>query len=251
MFETALTYLVESDDGVETTLTGSILTLLAWLLIPAIVVAGYFQRALAATNAGEPAPSFGDWGGLFGEGLRAIGVVVAYAALPVVLLGAVLASLLAFTVETTVVTDAGVATDPRAVVEPVASADPGLLGVAVVFGGLALAGVTGLVAWYVLPAALARLAVEGRFGAAFELRELASVVATAPYATGWLLALAVLVVDGAVVGALASIPFLGWALAPFAIFYFTAVAVSLYGQGYREATRAGGREAAGDRRTVA
>jgi len=250
MFETAIRYLAEGD-GVETILIGGLLTLLAWLLLPAVLVAGYFQRVFAATNAGEPAPSFGDWGDLFGEGSRAIAVALAYLAVPIVLLGAVLASLLVFSVETTTVVDSGVPADPGTVVEPAASAGPGLLTVAVVFGGLALAGVTGLLAWYVLPAALARLAVDGRLVAAFEFRELAGIVSTGPYATGWLLALVVLVVDGAVVGALASIPIVGWGVAPFAVFYLNAVAVALYGQGYRDATRREGRTADGERPTAA
>jgi len=251
MFETALKYPVENDDRTETVLIGGLLTLLAWLLLPAVLVAGYFQRVLAATNAGEPTPSFGDWGDLFGEGLKAVAVALAYFALPIVLLGAVLATLLVFSVETTVV-ESGVPTDPGTVVEPATSAEPGLLSVAVVFGGLALAGVTGLAAWYVLPAALARLAVDGRFSAAFELRELAGIVATGPYATGWLLALVVLAIDGAVLSTLASIPIVGWALAPFAVFYLNVVAVALYGQGYREATPGEGREAAdGERPTAA
>jgi hypothetical protein len=48
--------------------------------------------------------------------------------------------------------------------------------VILVFGGLALAGITFLLAWYAPPAALARLAVEDRLGAAFEVRDLGSVL---------------------------------------------------------------------------
>jgi hypothetical protein len=62
----------------------------------------------------------------------------------------------------------------------------------------------------------------------------------------------VLAVDGAVVGALASIPIVGWAVAPFAVFYRNVAAVALYGQGYRDATRRDGPETAdGERRTAA
>lgn len=234
MFETALRYLVESDDRAETILLGGLLTLLSWLLIPAVFVAGYLQRVLARTNAGDPAPSFDDWGGLFWDGLKAIGVALAYFAVPIVFLTAVLASLLVFSVETTVVEES--VTDPGAVAEPVTSVGPDPLSVVIVFGGLALAGITTLLAWYALPAALARLAVEDRFGAAFEFRKLRSVLTSGSYATGWLLALVVLIVDGAVVSGLASIPFFGWALIPFAVFYLNVVTFALYGQGYGEAT---------------
>ncbi|WP_135852819.1 DUF4013 domain-containing protein [Halorussus salinus] len=246
MFETALKYLVDSDDGTETILVGGLLTLFGWLLIPAVFVAGYLQRVLARTTAEESAPSFEDWSDLFAEGLKAIAVVLAYVALPAVLLTAVVASLAIVSVETTVVeSDAGVPTDPSVVAEPVTNVGPDLLSVAVVFGGLALAGISALVAWYVLPAALARLAVEGRLGAAFQFRRLWGVVTTNSYATGWLVALVVLVVGGALVGGLASIPFVGWALVPFATFYLNVVAFALYGQGYREATPADRRETVG------
>ncbi|WP_135824362.1 DUF4013 domain-containing protein [Halorussus ruber] len=239
MFETALRYLVDSDDGTETILVGGLLTLLGWLLIPAVLVAGYLQRVLARTNDGEPAPSFDDWADLFWDGLKAIGVVIAYVAVPIVLLTAVLASLVVVSVETTV--EESVA-DPTTVAEPVTSVGPDPLSVLVVLGGLALAGLTSLVAWYALPAALARLAVEGRFGAAFEFGRLWPVLTSGAYATGWLVALVVLVVGGALVSGLASIPLLGWALLPFASFYLNVVAFALYGQGYRDATGTGRRE---------
>ncbi|WP_276301782.1 DUF4013 domain-containing protein [Halorussus lipolyticus] len=251
MFETALRYLVDGDDGVETILVGGLLTLLGWLLIPAVLVAGYLQRVLARTNAGEDAPSFDDWADLFWDGLKAIGVTVAYFAVPVVLLTAVLASLVVFSVETTVTAEETVA-DPATVAEPVTNVGPDLLTVVIVFGGLALAGITSLVAWYALPAALNRLAVEDRFGAAFEFGRLWPVLTSEAYATGWLIALVVLVVGGALVSGLASIPLLGWALIPFASFYLNAVAFSLYGQGYRDATGTGRRESVeGERQTSA
>ncbi|WP_137285238.1 DUF4013 domain-containing protein [Halorussus salinisoli] len=250
MFETALKYLAESDDGTETILFGGLLTLFSWLLIPVIPVAGYLQRVLVRTNAGDPAPSFDDWGDLFERGLEAIAVALAYFAVPVALLTAVLASLLVFSVETTV-SDSGVPADPASVAEPVTNVGPDPLGVVIALGGLALAAITSLLASYVLPAALARLAVEDRLGAAFEFRKLRTVVTNGSYATGWLVALVVLVVGGGLVGGLASIPLVGWVLAPFAAFYLNVVAFALYGQAYREATRTGRRETAdGDRRTT-
>lgn len=128
MFETAIRYLVDSDDGVETILVGGLLTLFSWLLLPAVLVAGYLQRVLVRTDADDPAPSFDDWGDLFGDGLKAIAVTLAYFAVPAILLTAVLASLLVFSVETTVV-DSSTVTDPATVAEPVTNVGPGLLSV--------------------------------------------------------------------------------------------------------------------------
>ncbi|NHN59387.1 MULTISPECIES: DUF4013 domain-containing protein [Halorussus] len=251
MFETALRYLVDSDDGTESLLIGGLLTLLSWLLVPAVLVAGYLQRILARTYAGDRAPSFDDWGDLLREGLKAIAVTLAYFALPILLLTAVLASLLIVSVENTVL-DSSTVTDPSTVVEPVANVGPDLLSVVVVLGGLALAALSSLAAWYVLPAALARLAVEGRLGAAFQFRKIGAVATSGSYATGWLSALVVHLVAGGLVGGLASIPFVGWALVPFVAFYANTVAFSLYGQGYRDATPTGrGGTVDGDRRVTA
>lgn len=246
MFETAITYLTDGDDGAKTILVGGLLTLFSWLLLPAVFVAGYLQRVLVRTNAGESAPSFDDWSDLFAEGLKAIAVTLAYLVVPLVLLAGVLGSVLVASFETTSVTGPGTVTDPTAAAESTG------LGVLVVLGLLALAGIASLVAWYVLPAALARLAVEGRLGAAFELRKIAAVVTDGSYATGWLVALVVLVVGGALVGGLASIPILGWALVPFVGFYLNVVAFALYGQAYRDATRTGRRRSVeGDRQVSA
>lgn len=236
-FETALTSLTDGDDGVKTILVGGALALFSWLLIPAVFVAGYGQRVLARTEAGEPAHSFDGWGDLFAEGLKAVAVPAAYLAVPAVFMGAVLASLLIFSVETTVV-DSSTVTDPTTVAESVTNASPDLLTV-LVGGGLALSAVTSLVAWDVLPAALARLAVDGRLDVAFELRKIASVVTDGGYATGWLLALVGLVIGGALVGGLASVPIVGWALAPFAMFYANVVAFVLYRMVYRDSTGTG------------
>jgi hypothetical protein len=52
-------------------------------------------------------------------------------------------------------------------------------------------------------------------------------------------------VGGALVGGLASVPVVGWALIPFASFYVNVVAFALYGQAYRDATRTGRRETVG------
>lgn len=249
MFETAIRYVPASDDGTETILFGGVLTLLSWLLLPAVFVAGYLQRVLVRTNAGDPAPAFDDWGDLFGEGLRAVAVALAYLAVPAALVAAVLASLIITSVEVTVVDSVA---DPATVADPVTSTQPGIAGVLVVLGGLALALVATLVAWYVLPAALARAALAGRLGAAFEFRRLAAVATTESYAVGWLVAFAVLAVGGALAGGLASVPVVGWALAPFAAFYLNTVAFALYGQGYRGATRSeAGEPVDGDREVAA
>ncbi|WP_158056251.1 DUF4013 domain-containing protein [Halorussus halophilus] len=236
MFEDALTYLKDSDDAVETVLIGGILSLLGFLLIPVVFVAGYFQRVLRRTSEGDPAPSFDDWEDLFVEGLKAIVVGFAYVLIPAILAVLLVGSTVLFTVST-----AEVVSDPMTTA-PTATDGIGFLGLLALLGAVFVTFAAAIAAWYVVPAALARLAVEGRLGAAFELSKLVPVLRSGSYATGWLVAFVVLVVGGALVSGLASIPFFGWALVPFVAFYVNVVAYALYGRAYGDATHTERRE---------
>lgn len=239
MFQDAITYLKDSDDAVETVLVGGILTLFAWLLFPAVLLAGYLQRVLRRTSAGEPAPSFDDWGEMFVEGLKAIAVGLAYLLVPAVLSLVLIGSTVLFAVPTESVS--GPITDP-VTTAPQATDGVGLLGLLAILAAVVVTLLAWLAAWYAMPAALARLAIERRLGAAFEFGTLAPVLRSGTYATGWLIAFVVLVVGGALVGGLASIPFLGWALVPFVAFYLDVVAYALYGRAYGDATHTERRE---------
>lgn len=232
MFEDALTYLKDGDEAVETVLIGGILGLLAFLLIPVIPIAGYLQRVLRRTSDGEPAPSFDDWGDLFAEGLKAIVVGIAYLLVPAILAVLLFGSIAFVTVSTSEAVSDPITTAPQA------TDAIGFFGLLALLAAVFVTFAVGLAAWYALPAALARLAVERRLGSAFEFSELLPVLRSGSYVTGWLTAFVVLVVGGALVGGLASIPFFGWVIAPFVLFYIDVVAYALYGQAYGDATHA-------------
>lgn len=214
MFQAALTYLKDSDDGVRTALVGGLLSLFAFLLVPILPVLGYLVRVLDRTAGGDlDAPAFDDWETLVVDGLKALAIGIAYLLVPAVVLAA-------FVGTGTLVA---------------ATTDFDALGAVLILAGTALTLVAGLAVWYVLPAALARFARVGSMGAAFEFRAIEPVLRSSAYAWGWLYALVILVGGGVVVGAIASVPILGWITAPFVAFYVQVAAYYAYGRGYGEA----------------
>ena len=214
MFEAALTYLKDSDDGVRTALVGGLLSLFAFLLVPILPVLGYLVRVLDRTAGGDrDAPTFDDWETLTVDGLKALAIGIAYLLIPAVVMAAFVGTgtLLA------------AATRFEAI------------GAVLVLAGSVLTMLVGLAVWYVLPAALTRFARVGSLGAAFELRAIEPVLRSGTYARGWLYALAIFVAGGIVVGLVGSVPILGWLAAPFLAFYVEVSAYYVYGQSYGEA----------------
>jgi hypothetical protein len=129
--------------------------------VGAVLVAGYGVRLLQRSAAGEPRPlpEWDDLGGMFGDGLRAMALYLAYA-LPVTVVPVALMIMVA-------VASAGVS-------------QAGSRGASEVFGALAAVGFMGLyvvmavvmlaLSLYV-PAALARFVMLDRLSAGFEVRE--------------------------------------------------------------------------------
>jgi hypothetical protein len=170
-------------------------------------------RVLGTVSEGDDEPPvFDDWGTLAVDGVKALVVAVVYALVPAVL--------------AVVFVGGGVAIADSA---PFVGALAALVGAAVVL----LASVA---VFYAAPAALVRLAQSGRVGAAFEFDALRPVVVRREYATGWLLALGVLLAAGLVASALAAVPVLGWLAAFFVAFYAQVTAAYLYASSYAEAS---------------
>lgn len=234
MLRDALQFPVRGDDAAKTVLIGGLLALFGFLLVPVIPLVGYLQRVFRATAAGEDLPPvFDDLEGLFVDGLRATAASLAYFAVPLV------AGLFVFVAVAVFVPVAAVSAGSGA--EPaVTSAVRGTVALALLGVGL-VSLVWSLAASYVLPPALARVAETDRLGSAFALRRVWATAATTEYLTAWLLALGVGVVFGAVLGAVAAVPLVGWLAAPFASFYLGVVTVRLYAEGIAAAgERAGG-----------
>lgn len=217
MISDALTYLRNSDDALTTVLIGGLLSVFGFLLIPAVLVNGYLVRVLRRTAADEATPPvFDDWGRMGIEGLKATVIAFAYGLVPAVV-GAVLIGGSAVAIVTGGAFDGGSA-----------AIGAGVLGL---FVGLAVTFVLGLAAWYVIPAATANFAERGTLAAGFDFGTLRPILFSGAYASGWLLALSVLVGGGIVAGALnAVIPILGAVPGLFVSFYAAVAAYYVIGR---------------------
>ena len=212
MLSDSIDYLKDSDDAVTTVLLGGVLSLLGFLLIPTLLLFGYFVRVLELTGEGEPEPPrFERWGALLVDGVKAFVIGFVYLLVPAVV--------------ALVFVGGGAAIADNA----------GVLGAIGIVGGGLLTLVVGLLVWYAVPAALANFARERRFSAAFDFGALRPVLGTETYATGWLLGLVVTIVGGAIIGVLAIVPLLGWLLAVLVAFYTQVMAFYIYGRAFGEA----------------
>ncbi|WP_049899344.1 DUF4013 domain-containing protein [Halococcus agarilyticus] len=220
MISDALNYLRNSDDALVTVLIGGLLSVFGFLLVPVLFVNGYFVRVLRRTAAGdETAPVFDDWGRMGIEGLKATVIALVYGLVPLVV-GAVLIGGSVVAIATGGSVDGGSA-----------ALGAGIVGLLV---SLAITFVLGLAAWYVIPAATANFAERGTFAAGFDFGTLRPVLFSGAYATGWLLALGVIVLGGIVAGAFnAVIPILGAVPGLFVSFYATVAAYYLIGRTWR------------------
>ena len=157
----AFRFVPEDPDWIKKVLIGGAFMLLTPLLVGAVFVAGYGVRLMRRSARGDPRPlpEWDDLGGMFGDGLRAMALYLAYA-LPVTMV-------------------------PMALLMVVALASAGLSqagsrGASEAFGAIAAMGFVGLYALMAvvmlalslyIPAAFARFVMLDRLGAGFELRE--------------------------------------------------------------------------------
>jgi hypothetical protein len=216
-FEDAINYPRSGDDPLPAILIGGILTMLGMFVLPLVVVLGYLMQVLAAAigDDSEP-PRFEDWGQLLFDGVKAFAIGFIYLLIPTVVFGVSVGGL---------------------VLEAVLTGDVTVGTVAGSLAGFAISGLLALLAWYVIPAALANAADTGRFAAGFAFGDIRPVMFSGGYATAWLLALVLFVVGGAIVGFLGAIPPLGFVVGGFVFFYLDVVAFYLYGRAYAKADR--------------
>lgn len=212
MIEGAFTYPTDRDDWIKNLLIGGVLTFLGFLLIPLFVVYGYMVRSIRDSIEGEPEPpAFDDWGTLLVEGLQAWLIGLVYMLVPLIVAMVTVGGSIA-----------AMATGSRAGTG---------VGMAGLFGGLALSAVLALVFGYVAVAAIVNFAHEGRFGAGFDVGRLREIALDADYAIAWVVSIVGFIVAG-VVG---SIPVIGFVLGPFVAFYAAVVAARLWAGGYVDA----------------
>ena len=214
--ERVVTYPTNDDDWLKTVLIGGALTLFAFLVVPAFLVFGYVLRVLRAGIDGTEAPPvFDDWGTLLKEGVVAFVVVIVYQLIP----------LLAF-----VLTVGG----SLAAIGTGSEAGAGI-GIAGLFGGLALSTLLALIFSYVTLIGLANYAHEGTFGSAFDLDVITSVATDGAYAIPWLYGIGVLIAANIVAGILGLVPFVGAIAGAFVFFYAQVAAAWVWGMGFGDA----------------
>ena len=89
-------FVTEDPDWIKKILIGGVFMLLSGILIGAVFVAGYGVRLIRRSARAEPRPlpEWDDLGGMFGEGLRAVALYLAYV-LPVAIIPAAFAVIFA------------------------------------------------------------------------------------------------------------------------------------------------------------
>lgn len=81
----SLAYLRRDDEFAATALFGTLLSTLAFVLLPGILVAGYVVRVLDSAAWGDDAPEFVDWLGMAADGLKAYAIWLVYVFVPFLL----------------------------------------------------------------------------------------------------------------------------------------------------------------------
>lgn len=219
MLTEALEYPRSSDDWLKTVFFGGVFVFFGWLIVPAVLVAGYLVRVLRGSMAGdETPPEFTDWSDLFSDGLRAAAIVIGYSLLPavVVTVAAIIGGAIA-----SAGTDAAVG-----------------LGTIVLLLGSLLGALLGLAAAYLIPAGVANYAETDRLAAGFSWSDLRPVLFSGTYATAWLVGAAIVVGAVIVLTALNIVPVIGSLVAvllgPFVTFFAEVAAFFVIGRAWAE-----------------
>ena len=207
--EAAIRYPSESSNALKTVAIGGVLTLLAFLVVPVVLLAGYVVRVVDRTASGDDSlPEFDEWGELATTGLQAVVIGVAYGLVPAILGGGVVAI------------GIGVGTD---------GTPAGLGVVGIVLGGLLWMVLTVGVA-YLLPAAIGNFAQQRTLRAGFDIGTLKPIWLSRSYVVVWGTMVLVVVLGGLVATLLNIVPVLGSIAGVFVGFYVAVAAYSVLGR---------------------
>lgn len=219
MLEDGLSYPMEGDTWVGRMLIGGIILFFAFLILPVFFFQGYLLRVLGSTVRGESEPpAWDDWGGLFIDGLKTTAVVFVYGIVPMVVFVGIGGALV------------------------------GLGGAAGDSGGGILAGVglitfllfipVMLLIYYIVPAALANMAVEGSIGAAFDFEMISNVVLSVDYLVAVLMPIVVGVIIN-LISFVLGITIIGYLLVPFISFYGQVAIFRMFGLAFAKRSSTG------------
>ena len=216
MFQEAINYPRNSDSALKNIAIGGVLLFFSFLLVPTFIVLGYIVRALRMVlNDEDELPEFEDWGEMLVDGLKVFVIGFLYSLVPTVIALAAIAATGA---------SVGIGGD-----SPGAGAAVGLIAL-VAF--LAVA-VISLALAYLLPAAVVAFVRKDSIGAAFSPDELRPMVFSRTYATGWVVAFAISLIGGVIVGVLNAV-LIGFIVAPFVTFYANLAGTYAIGTAVRE-----------------
>jgi hypothetical protein len=150
-FGRCFSFFFQDPDWVKKLLLGSLFTLLSFFIIGWFFIGGYMIRLIRRVARGEayPLPDWDDLGGIFGDGVAAVGVYLGYILPPVLL----------FTLVTVGMSLSAARGD-----------DPSVFMALAVTIFSVLFGLAILALVLFVPSALVRLALEGQFAAAFDFQ---------------------------------------------------------------------------------
>lgn len=79
----AMKYPMNEEGWVQTMAIGTVLKLCTFLILPRVLLQGYYVRVMRRTVAGDPEPpGFDNWSGLLHDGIRASLIILVYLAIP-------------------------------------------------------------------------------------------------------------------------------------------------------------------------
>ena len=216
-FSDALSYPMEREEWYMIVLIGGVLSLLAFLILPILIVNGYVVRVIRFRLAGDPEPpAFEEWGTLLVDGIQVLIISIAYMLVPLIVAGITVGgSILALATRT----DAG-----------------NVAALAGAFGGLSITFLLVLVFGYVAVVAIMNFAREEDLGAAFSFDTIRDVALNAEYAVAFGISILVFIGASVISGVLNVVPLLGAILSAFVFFYAEMVAAYLWADGFAEAT---------------
>lgn len=221
MLEDGLSYPLAGDSAVGRIVVGSLLVLGSFLIVPLVLLFGYLVRVLASSARGDPEPpAFDDWGAMFVDGLKGLAVTLVYGIVPFLLIGVSVAIAIG---------GAGSGSDAAA----------GILG-SIGIVGILLSSVALFLLYYLVPAALTKMAVEDSVGAAFDVGDLTDVLLSVDYLVAWLVPFVIAFVVQVVTTVLVLVTFgLGAILIPPIQFYTNVAVFYMFGRAFGKVTDAG------------
>lgn len=226
MLEDGLSYPLRGD-WIGRVAIGGILGFLSILVVPALAISGYTLEVIRQTVAGEDEPpEWDDWGGLIVDGIKVAVVAFVYSIVPtIVVLG----------VGITMLGIGGAAGDTGGGIVAGVGILTFLLLIPVMF-----------IVYYLVPAALANMAIEGNLGAAFDVDVMRDVVLTSEYFLAVLMPIVVGILLN-VVASILAVTVVGLVLVPFVSFYGQVAVFRMFGTAFADTSGKGaGRSASAD-----